>query len=679
MLTAAKISQETQWEIPSNFDVAAADELRAQIEAEAASDTVIPSELVLASDEAESDAVAFGVKEAALVEPVEEAAAAGNEVDGPSAVHLSPMVKMNWLKGLTAAKSKARKKLTSKNDKLSKLKNFAKSAERSKATEIDKKHKEEEAKKKNDPRETVPLMSFVDLVDAMKTAAAMPPQKFSEYAEAYFNLNRKGLFGGATTVEKILSWKKENIKTSLKKMPTKDLENVATQCFKNITGYMGDRSSRKDDGGHAEKVIKTCLSASEEVRDEIYCQLVKQTTRNPSPESVKKGWQLLSVCAGSFSPSASLLPYLVTHCRGFFQDPAIGSLAKRAVGALVRSSEIGPRRETPLAMEVQAMAELKPVMMRVYYMDGTFTMLPCCSWTTASDLNKMMAFKLGVKDASAFAVYEMTPEFEERHLGAPERILDLVSYWQRLHDEDKDAGKEKTLSAHQTFRLVYKVHYYFDPAGGDEAAGEVFYRQTVYDVVRMRYPSEEQQVFHLGGLQLQAEYGDRASCPDVPPLDKGRKADLRRFLTDDVTKDKKKEDRIVLGNKLLEEWSKHEGVTPKRAMQKYLTEVRGWEVWGSNFYFVEPKDNPDIPDKVFLAVNPQGILIIDFESKAVLKKYAYADIPTWGHSGTAFVLHVGSFADTTKLYFTSSFGKEINELVDAYVKYLCDSAVGMGA
>jgi hypothetical protein len=148
-------------------------------------------------------------------------------------------------------------------------------------------------------------------------------------------------------------------------------------------------------------------------------------------------------------------------------------------------------------------------------------------------------------------------------------------------------------------------------------------------------------------------------------------------LTEDVTKDKKKEERIDIGKRTLDEWDKYAGLCPKVAMDMYLSDVRGWDVWGSNFYFVEPQNNPDIPDKVFLAVNPQGILVIDFETKKVVKRYSYPEVPTWGHSGSAFVLHVGTLSDTTKQYFKTSFGKEINELVHAYVKYLCDSAVGM--
>jgi hypothetical protein len=44
------------------------------------------------------------------------------------------------------------------------------------------------------------------------------------------------------------------IRTSLLKMPTRDLETQATQCFRNVTAFMGDRNSGKDDTGHADKV-----------------------------------------------------------------------------------------------------------------------------------------------------------------------------------------------------------------------------------------------------------------------------------------------------------------------------------------------------------------------------------------------------------------------------------------
>lgn len=83
------------------------------------------------------------------------------------------------------------------------------------------------------------------MLDVKVDESSIETRNMDGYAEEHFNLNRKGMFGKRTTVTKILSWKADVIKTSLRKMPTKELGTSATQCFRNITGFMGDRTSRK--------------------------------------------------------------------------------------------------------------------------------------------------------------------------------------------------------------------------------------------------------------------------------------------------------------------------------------------------------------------------------------------------------------------------------------------------
>ncbi len=75
------------------------------------------------------------------------------------------------------------------------------------------------------------------------------------------------------------------------------------------------------------------------------------------------------------------------------------------------------------------------------------------------------------------------------------------------------------------------------------------------------------------------------------------------------------------------------------------------QIYGSQFFHVEPQMNVDIPDEVFLAVNPRGILIINPETKDVLVEHPYSEVPTWGHTGMSFVLHIGNLLKQTKLYF----------------------------
>jgi hypothetical protein len=142
-----------------------------------------------------------------------------------------------------------------------------------------------------------------------------------------FNLDRKGMFGKRTQVGKILKWKNALVKTALLKLNS-SMNVEAVQAFKNVVSFMGDRQTRKDAGGHAQKLMKNTLHAPEELRDEIFCQIIKQTTENPDPNSAQRGWQLMAIAAGTYPPSREFEPYLMYYCEEHKDDPVVGDLAR---------------------------------------------------------------------------------------------------------------------------------------------------------------------------------------------------------------------------------------------------------------------------------------------------------------------------------------------------------------
>jgi hypothetical protein len=86
------------------------------------------------------------------------------------------------------------------------------------------------------------------------------------------------------------------------------LSKIACRTFKNILGYMGDRKAQYPEM-LAQELLTICLT-NLPIRDEIYCQLMKQLSNNPLPESKRKGWNLMQLCLDTFPPGPEFENYL---------------------------------------------------------------------------------------------------------------------------------------------------------------------------------------------------------------------------------------------------------------------------------------------------------------------------------------------------------------------------------
>lgn len=112
-----------------------------------------------------------------------------------------------------------------------------------------------------------------------------------------------------------------------------------------------------------------------ELRDEIYCQVMKQLTGNPNPyvlefcilgkyalfnfvcrESIFKGWQLLCVLLVTFPPSKNFEPSLrnFLHRATYQPEGRIDVMAKYCLRRLAYVSRKGPRGKAPTLSEIEA-------------------------------------------------------------------------------------------------------------------------------------------------------------------------------------------------------------------------------------------------------------------------------------------------------------------------------------
>eukprot|EP00940_MAST-03C_sp_MAST-3C-sp2_P000685 g685.t1 len=120
-------------------------------------------------------------------------------------------------------------------------------------------------------------------------------------------------FGRDKLEEGMLCHTTSTLHTSL----LRDLSSTATKqaktCFKNILCYMGDRKFNGNADMLAAEMLSIGMNAlQDDLRAEIYLQLFKQLTNNPSPQSEKRGWALLALCCKYLSPPEEFEDYLLT-------------------------------------------------------------------------------------------------------------------------------------------------------------------------------------------------------------------------------------------------------------------------------------------------------------------------------------------------------------------------------
>jgi len=114
-------------------------------------------------------------------------------------------------------------------------------------------------------------------------------------------------FGGRGNSKKLSASKKRSVNEH-----NRQSKNLAQNVFKDILGYMRD-VSRPYPSAAGGAVLQAGID-NRSVRDEIFVQLIKQTTNHPDEENCIRGWKLMFCALLAFSPSWDLGEVIQSHC-----------------------------------------------------------------------------------------------------------------------------------------------------------------------------------------------------------------------------------------------------------------------------------------------------------------------------------------------------------------------------
>lgn len=193
---------------------------------------------------------------------------------------------------------------------------------------------------------------------------------------------------------------------------------------------------------HAYIIIQNGLEKSS-LRDEIYCQLIKQATNNLKEKYLIRIWELIGYCTGCFGPSEYFQKFLLKFLDTKMQEVGeIGTWSSFCKDRLDKTLEFGKRFFVPTEKELKAVQNRKPIIQEFFFLDGKQKKIPIYSSTTAMEALEFLLQMVGLKNQEGYMIYEHYVVFDlssknseviERSLLYSEVICNSLSKFDELH------------------------------------------------------------------------------------------------------------------------------------------------------------------------------------------------------------------------------------------------------
>ncbi|XP_078514637.1 unconventional myosin-VIIa [Lissotriton helveticus] len=397
------------------------------------------------------------------------------------------------------------------------------------------------------------------------------------------------------------------------------------------------------------------------LRDEIYCQISKQLTQNPSKSSHARGWILMSLCVGCFAPSEKFVKYL----RNFINGGPPG-YAPYCEERLRRTFANGTRTQPPSWLELQATKSKKPIMLPVTFMDGTTKTLLTDSATTAKELCNSLADKISLLDRFGFSLYIALFDKVSSLGSGNDHVMDAVSQCEQYA---KEQGAQER---NAPWRLFFRKEIFtpWHNPTEDNVATNLIYQQIVRGVKFGEYRCDrEEDLAELASQQYYVDYGSEMLLERLLNL-------IPSYIPD----------REITASKNVEKWAQliiaahKKGIyTQKRTdSQKVKEDVVDfarfkWPLLFSRFYEAFKFSGPSLPkNEVIVAVNWTGVYFVD-EQEQVLLELSFPEITAVSSSrggklqGQSFTLATIKADEYT---FTSNNAEDIRDLVVTFLEGL---------
>ncbi|NXF08063.1 PKHH1 protein, partial [Smithornis capensis] len=495
----------------------------------------------------------------------------------------------------------------------------------------------------------------------------------------------------------MLCYSKDGLHTSLTTLPSEALQTEALKLFKSCQLFINvpvEASSIDYHVSLAQTALQVCLTHTE-LQNEIYCQLVKQTScRQAQNHSVIQCWQLLALCVPLFLPQHHFLWYVKQHLQRH-ADPRseIGKYAIYCQRSVDRTVQAGEREAKPSRMEIVSILlrnpyhHSLPFSIPVHFMNGTYQVVGFDGSSTVDEFIQRLNQETGMRKPShmGFSLFTDDPSGRnlEHCLQGNMKICDVISKWEQalkeLHPGKYEGGT-------RIVKLTYKNRLYFRSQAKGETDRErlLLAFQVSNEIANGRFPVNKELALEMVALIAQVEYGDLDRPGSSSP---GGTSQLKmqhllhqvldKFYPKHYKQNITPEQLRQLTDRLATKWMVLQGCSPPECIRIYLTVARKWPLFGTKIFAAKPILPSSLEDcPVWIAVNEDGINILDYNTMHLKVSYSYSSVLTFGGCRDDFMIVVSQMKErssgknsTEKLLFTMAVPKivEATLLIASYI------------
>lgn len=245
--------------------------------------------------------------------------------------------------------------------------------------------------------------------------------------------------------------------------------SIATQIFVLIMKYMGDLPQARNPLLNAEEIFLPTLN-DEVMKDEVYCQIMKQLTENNLVGSEERGWDLMWLATGIYSPSQILLRELQE-----FLKTRPHPIAKESLQRLQKTLKNGNRKNPPYIVEVESIRQRTlQIYHKIYYPDDTDEAFLIESSTRTRELIEEISKSFNLKSNEGFGLFV---KIKDKVISVPENcfIFDFIyDLLQWVKSNMPSRNNDQPVQLHYQLFFMKKLWVNYVP-GRDSIADEFFY------------------------------------------------------------------------------------------------------------------------------------------------------------------------------------------------------------